>query len=211
MPRRKQVARKSTGGHGLALRKIAWPEPRANIIHLSDPISTDTPNTSKAEYWKPKNSTKDYLIFVPSHELKWQKIWHSKTNQWYSELIKSNPHIIQYDITLDVDFFIPFYCPNHDNQEICIMDVINEGTKWVVNLLFSGTSSQAPTVYAFAPLSELPSSSVTLNDFGIAVYDSNSDLVFTDSKRPLRIDDVVPITHPSSIRTGSKGSCGYQL
>ena len=81
------------------------------------------------------------------------------------------------------------------------MDVINEGTKWVVNLLFSGTSSQAPTVYAFAPLSELPSSSVTLNDFGIAVYDSSSKLVFTDSKRPLRIDDVVSITHPSSIRT----------
>ncbi len=118
-------------------------------------------------------------------------------------------HIIQYDITLDVDFFIPFYCPNHNNQEICIMDVINEGTKWVVNLLFSGTSSQAPTVYAFAPLTELPSSSVTLNDFGIAVYDSNSDLVFTDSKRPLRIDDVVSITHPSSIRTGAKGSVGY--
>ena len=118
-------------------------------------------------------------------------------------------HIIQYDITLDVDFFIPFYCPNHNNQEICIMDVVNQGTKWVVNLLFSGNSNQAPTVYAFAPLTELPSSAVTLNSNGIAVFDGNSDLVFTDSKRPLRIDDVVTITHPSSIRTASKGSCGY--
>ena len=115
-------------------------------------------------------------------------------------------HTIQYDITLDVDFFIPFYCPNHNNQEICIMDVVNEGSKWVVNLLFSGTSSQAPNVYAFAPLTELPSSAVTLSDFGIAVYDSSSKLVFTDSKRPLRIDDVVTITHPSSIKTNSKGS-----
>jgi len=116
-------------------------------------------------------------------------------------------HIIQYAITLDVDFFIPFYCPNHNNQEICIMDVVNEGSKWVVNLLFSGNSSQAPTLYAFAPISELPS--VSLNSNGIAVYDSSTNLVFTDSKRPLRIDEVVTITHPSSIKTGSKGTCGY--
>jgi hypothetical protein len=114
--------------------------------------------------------------------------------------------IIQYDITLDVDFFVPFYCPNHDGQEICIMDVINEGTKWVVNLLYSGADNEAPTVYAFAPLTELPSSAVTLNDNGIVVFDGNSDLVFTDSKRPLRVDDVITITHPSSIKTNSKGS-----
>ncbi len=138
-----------------------------------------------------------------------------------SAIRASNYHmgrIIQYDITLDVDFFIPFYCPNHNNQEICIMDVVNQGTKWVVNLLFSvtstsvpfsGSSNQAPTVYAFAPLTELPSSSVTLSDFGIAVYDSSSKLVFTNSKRPLRIDDVVSITHPSSIRVASKGSVAY--
>ena len=115
--------------------------------------------------------------------------------------------ITQYEITLDVDYMVPFYCPDHDNQDIAIMDVINEGTKWVVNLLFSGTSSQAPDVYAFAPLSELPSSSVTLNDHGIAIYDSSSKLLFTDSKRPLRIDDVVTISHTSSIKTNSKGTC----
>ena len=115
--------------------------------------------------------------------------------------------IIQYSITLDVDYLVPFYCPNFDGQEIAIMDIINEGTSWVVNLLFSGTSSQAPTVYAFSPISELPS--VSLNSNGIAVYDSSSNLVFTDSKRPLRIDEVISITHPSSIKTGSKGTCGY--
>ena len=118
-------------------------------------------------------------------------------------------HIIQYSINLDVDFLVPFYCPNHNNQEVCIMDVVNQGSNWAVNLLFTGTSSQAPTLYAFAPLTELPSSAITLSNNGIAVYDSSSNLVFTDSKRPLRIDDVVTITHPSSIKTGSKGTCGY--
>jgi len=116
--------------------------------------------------------------------------------------------IIQYKITLDVDYMVPFYKPAFNNQEIAIMDVINEGTSWVVNLLFSGNSLQYPYVYAFAPLTELPSSAVTLNSHGIAVYDANSDLVFTDSKRPLRIDDVIAITHGTTIKSGSKGTCG---
>ena len=116
--------------------------------------------------------------------------------------------IIQYKITLDVDYMVPFYKPAFNNQEIAIMDVINEGTSWVVNLLFSGNSLQYPYVYAFAPLTELPSSAVTLNSHGIAVYDANSDLVFTDSKRPLRIDDVIAITHGTTIKSNSKGTCG---
>ena len=116
--------------------------------------------------------------------------------------------IVQYTISLDVDYMVPFYKPAFDGQEIAIMDVINEGTTWVVNLLFSGNNLQYPLVYAFAPLTELPSSAVTLNNYGIAVYDENSDLVFTDSKRPLRIDDVVAITHGTTIKSGSKGTCG---
>lgn len=116
--------------------------------------------------------------------------------------------IVQYKITLDVDYMVPFYKPAFNNQEIAIMDVVNEGTSWVVNLLFSGNSLQYPYVYAFAPLTELPSSAVTLNSHGIAVYDANSDLVFTDSKRPLRIDDVIAITHGTTIKSGSKGTCG---
>jgi ribosomal protein L37E len=116
--------------------------------------------------------------------------------------------IIQYTITLDVDYMIPFYCPAYSGQEIAIMDIINEGTTWVVNVLFSGTQSQYPALYAFCPLTEI-ASSVSLNSYGIAVYDSSSALVFTDSKRPLRIDEVISITHPNSIKTGSKGTCGY--
>lgn len=117
--------------------------------------------------------------------------------------------IIQYRITLDVDDMLPFYEPSFNNQEIGILDVINEGSSWVVNLIYSSANSSGsdyPNIYAFAPISELPS--VNLNPFGIAVYDSNSNLVFTDSTRPLRIDDVVSITHPSSIKTGGRGACG---
>ena len=115
--------------------------------------------------------------------------------------------IVQYTITLDVDYMVPFYKPAFDGQEIAIMDIVNEGTSWVVNLLFSGNSLQYPLVYAFAPLTELPSSAVTLNNYGIAVYDENADLVFTDTKRPLRIDDVIAITHGTTIKSGSRGTC----
>lgn len=117
--------------------------------------------------------------------------------------------IVQYRITLDVDYMLPFYEPAFDGQEIGILDIVNEGTSWVVNLIYysaNSSGSDYPNLYAFAPISELPS--VTLNSFGIAVYDSSSNLVFTDSKRPLRIDDVVSITHPTSIKTGARGTCG---
>mgnify|MGYP001208656222 CR=1 FL=1 len=116
--------------------------------------------------------------------------------------------IVQYTITLDVDYMIPFYKPAFNGQEIAIMDIVNEGTSWVVNLLFSGGSGQYPYVYAFAPLTELPSSAITLNTHGIVVYDANSNLVFTDSKSPLRIDDIIEITHGTTIKSGSKGTCG---
>jgi hypothetical protein len=116
--------------------------------------------------------------------------------------------IIQYKITLDSNYMIPFYKPVFDGQEIGIMDVVNEGTTWVVNLLYSGHESQWPYLYAFAPLTELPSSAVTSNDYGIEVYDANSDLVFTDSVKPLRVDDVILVSHPTLIKTGNRGSCG---
>lgn len=116
--------------------------------------------------------------------------------------------IIQYKINIDVDYMIPFYKPAFNGQEIAIMDVINEGTTWVVNLLYTGQESLWPYLYAFAPLTELPSSAFTSSDYGIEVYDANSDLVFTDSVKPLRVDDVILITHPSNIKTGSRGTCG---
>ena len=36
--------------------------------------------------------------------------------------------IIQYKITLDVDYMVPFYKPAFNGQEIAIMDIINDGT-----------------------------------------------------------------------------------
>jgi hypothetical protein len=120
--------------------------------------------------------------------------------------------IVQYSIDLDVDYMLPFYKPYFNGQEVGIMDMVNEGSTWVVNLIYwdtyNGAGSMTPRVFAFAPIAELPSSSVTLNDYGIAVYDASGDIVFTDSKKPLRIDDVVTMTPPSSIRTASKGYCG---
>ena len=117
--------------------------------------------------------------------------------------------IVQYTITLDTNYMIPFYKFGHSTQDVSIIDVIKDGTKWIVNLLYTGDSLEYPFVYAFAPLSELPTAAVTLNSHGIAVYDANSDLVFTDSKYPLRVDDVVAITHPSTIKSG--GAAGTAL
>lgn len=116
--------------------------------------------------------------------------------------------IVQYRITLNSSFLLPFYKPSFSNQEICIMDVVRSGTSWVVNVLYSGSSLQWPLVYAFAPMSELPNSSITMNNYGIAVYDASSNLSFTDGTRPLRVDGVVAIQHRNDIKTSSKGSCG---
>ncbi len=116
--------------------------------------------------------------------------------------------IVQYRITLNSSFLLPFYKPSFSGQQICVMDVVRSGTSWVVNVLYSGSSLQWPLVYAFAPLSELPNSSIAMNSHGIAVYDADSNLVFTDGTRPLRVDDVVTIQHNNDIKTNSKGSCG---
>lgn len=114
--------------------------------------------------------------------------------------------IVQYKITLSAGYIAPFYRPAFDYQKIAIMDVIHEGDTWVVNLIFSGSSTQYPRVFVFAPISEL--SGITFNAWGVKVKDANGNLVYTDSKPPLKIDDVILITFPSLIKTGSKGSCG---
>ncbi len=115
--------------------------------------------------------------------------------------------LVQYQISLDVDYMLPFYCPTYNGQSISILDIINEGNEWLVNVLYSGVEANWPQLYAFAPLSELPSSIVNESSYGISVYDSSSDLVFTDSKPPLRIDAVIQILHDSTIRTGARGVC----
>ncbi len=114
--------------------------------------------------------------------------------------------LVQYEFEFDTDNLIPFYRPNYDGQELGIIDVVNEGDVWVVNVLFKGDAGNFPRIFAFAPLTDIPS--VTLSDSGIAVYDEDSQLVFTDSQPPLRIDDVLTVQHPASIKTGARGSCG---
>lgn len=114
--------------------------------------------------------------------------------------------LVQYEFEFDTDNLIPFYRPNYDGQEVGIIDVVNEGDVWVVNVLFKGDAGNFPRIFAFAPLTDIPT--VTLSDSGIAVYDEDSQLVFTDSQPPLRIDDVLTVQHPASIKTGARGSCG---
>ena len=114
--------------------------------------------------------------------------------------------LVQYEFEFDTDNLIPFYRPNYNGQEVGIIDVVNEGDVWVVNVLFKGDAGNFPRIFAFAPLTDIPT--VTLSDSGIAVYDEDSQLVFTDSQPPLRIDDVLTVQHPASIKTGARGSCG---
>jgi hypothetical protein len=115
-------------------------------------------------------------------------------------------YVMQFSYNLSFSTVLPFYMPNFMGQEISILDVVKETGVWKVNVLFSGTSTQKPRLFLFAPLTEF--SSVTQNDYGLTVYDSSGNIVFTDAVRPLRVDDVVLISPPSSIRNGSKGSCG---
>jgi len=114
--------------------------------------------------------------------------------------------LFQVKLDFDTDNMIPFYRPHFDGQEIGIVDIVNEGRTWVINVLFNGDAGNFPRFFGFAPLKDLDS--VTLSDNGLAVYDADENLVFTDSKRPLRIDDVLTVQHPTSIRTGARGTCG---
>ena len=113
-----------------------------------------------------------------------------------------------YQVSFDTssDFVVPFYLPSFDGQNIAIMDLVQETGVWKVNVVYSGASNLKPRLFLFGPISDL--SDVAQNDYGLTVYNADSKIVFTDSKPPLRIDEVVTITHPSSIRTGSKGTCG---
>jgi len=114
--------------------------------------------------------------------------------------------VMQFQYAVDYTHVIPFYIPNFDGQEIAVMDVVKESGVWKVNVLFDGSSTQKPQFFIFAPITEI--ANVSQNSYGLTVWDSNGDIVFTDKQRPLRVDDVVAITHPTAIRNGAKGSCG---
>lgn len=115
-------------------------------------------------------------------------------------------YIVQFRIQEAYSHIVPFYIPYSSDQEIAILDMYNGGTYWDINVLFSGYSSYAPQVHVFAPLTEIPNP--TQSDYGLTVYDANGDIVFTDRYRPLRVDDVVTVTHPSNIKAGARGTCG---
>lgn len=114
--------------------------------------------------------------------------------------------IMQFQYAANYSYVLPFYIPNFDGQEIAIMDQINENGVWKVNVLFNGSSGAKPQLFLFAPITEI--SNVSQNSHGLTVWDSSGKIVFTDKQRPLRVDDVVTITHPTTIRNGAKGSCG---
>lgn len=108
---------------------------------------------------------------------------------------------------INTSFLLPFYRPVYSGQQIAVLDVVRkDSTTWIVNLLYQGTPDQIPRVFAFAPLNAIPRP--PLSNRGLHVFDASGGLVFTDSKRPLRVDDVVTIKHPASIKTGDRGGCG---
>ena len=115
-------------------------------------------------------------------------------------------YIVQFRIQGSYSHIIPFYIPRFSAQEIAIMDMYDGGSYWDINVLFSGTVSQTPKIYVFAPLTEI--SNPAQSDYGLTVYNDDGEIVFTDQYRPLRVDDVVTVTHPSSIKTNSRGTCG---
>lgn len=117
--------------------------------------------------------------------------------------------VVQYKLTnINTEFLLPFYLPAFSGQQIGILDVIRKDSRtWLVNLIYSGNELDRPRVYAFAPLNAIPLPSMQ-GRWGLNVFDENNRLVFTDNKRPLRVDDVVIIKHTDSIKTGAKGTCG---
>jgi hypothetical protein len=114
--------------------------------------------------------------------------------------------IVQFRINTVADYILPFYNPNFNGQKIAIMDMIRDGTSWVVNMVYSGNANSAPRLFCFAPLASVVSP--TPNDWGVSCFDADGNLIFTDSMRPLKVDDVVQVTHPTTIRSGGgTGTC----
>lgn len=117
--------------------------------------------------------------------------------------------IVQYTVTLPftTSKIVPFYHPKFDEQEIAIMDIINDGGQtWVINVLFSGRATDTPGMYIFVDIKD-KQASITSSGYGLTVYDAAGDIIFRDNIRPLRVDEVTLVTHPSSIKTGSRGVC----
>jgi hypothetical protein len=118
--------------------------------------------------------------------------------------------LTQYTFTTlwPINELVPFYHPAFSGQEIAILDIVNDGgNTWAVNLIFSGTQSTPPRLFVFANMKDVQNY-LNPSGYGIVVRDPDNDIIFYDGLRPLRLDGFLEVTHPSSIKTGSRGVCG---
>jgi hypothetical protein len=118
-------------------------------------------------------------------------------------------YITQYSFTTawPLSKIVPFYHPAFNGQEVAIMDIVNDGgNTWIVNLIFDGNASTPPRLFAFVDIKDIQNY-LNVSGYGMVVYDAASDIIFHDQQKPLRVDSVTLISHPSSIKTTSRGTC----
>jgi hypothetical protein len=108
----------------------------------------------------------------------------------------------KYD-AIPCDAIVPFYKPFFSGQQVCIVDVEKVGNGWVITLLYSGSSTSIPAVYMFAPMVNIPQATALSGDPSVSVFDAAGKVVFSSSKKILKVDDVVSITYPSTARTNA--------
>lgn len=117
--------------------------------------------------------------------------------------------LAQFSITtaFPVSQIVPFYHPRFNGQEVAILDIVNDGgNTWVVNILFDGNENTVPRVFAFVDIKDIQPY-INATGYGLVVYDAASDIIFHDQLRPLRVDSVTLIEHPSDIKTTPRGTC----
>lgn len=123
---------------------------------------------------------------------------------------------IQYEYTTNGSSIIPFYKPSSSGQRIVIADMsrvlntndpANNGTyKWVINVYYADSSP--PNIYIFCPAADLTNTEMFAdNDYGLFAYNDESKVVYSSSRKTLKIDDIVGITYSSLIKNDSKGNC----
>lgn len=118
-------------------------------------------------------------------------------------------YITQYTFTTawPLSKIVPFYHPAFNGQEVAIMDIVNDGgNTWVVNLIFDGNASTPPRLFAFVDMKDVQNY-LNVSGYGIVVYDQVSDIIFNNQVRPLRVDSVTLIEHPTNIKTTDRGAC----
>lgn len=118
-------------------------------------------------------------------------------------------YITQYSFTTTwpLSKVVPFYHPAFNGQEVAIMDIVNDGgNTWVVNLIFDGNASTPPRLFVFVDMKDIQNY-LNSSGYGITVFDPLGDIIFNDQVRPLRVDSVTLIEHPTEIKTNDRGGC----